>query len=286
MHTTMTQFLGFVMIISTSMMPSSVSSSAVRTTQNHPFTRYSILGSPARELLSSPPSAFAQRRISMAQSRQLKVHAKESKDDNSNHDGSEAEDIESLKDAFDEGLSYGQNVRKEVLSRFLSPVIDDRGLPLADALVTTSSSLLVAIVVLAADIIRPSWLQPLEWVPTWRSLPYILPAITHGSLLSLCWILGGLAAQGYQKASWESRQAAAAFTAKAWAFAVSMMIIGVQLGLAKEAISHGVLPLLGEDEGLDMLAVSKYSELTVDAIAVGAVMGLWRQYRVGRRIQQ
>jgi len=192
----------------------------------------------------------------------------------------EGEEERPLKDVFDEGMTYGNDVRDMVLSRFTSPVIDDIGLPLSDAMVVATSSVLVAIVVIAGHLVKPSWLAPLEWVPAWRSLPYIVPAFSHGSLLALCWTLGALAAQAFEKKAWTTRTQAIAITAKAWAFAVSLMIVGVQIGLIKESLSNGVLPFLGENEAMDMLAVSRYSELIVDAGMMGVLISIWRQYRV------
>mmetsp|Transcript_30286 Transcript_30286/g.59310 ORF Transcript_30286/g.59310 Transcript_30286/m.59310 type:complete len:171 (-) Transcript_30286:150-662(-) len=166
-----------------------------------------------------------------------------------------------------------------VLSRFTNPKIDDKGLPLADAMVVLSSTMILGIFILTQGIIKPSWLAPMSLAPQWRSLPFLFPALLHGSLLSMCWVIGGLAAQAYERESFSEGAKALKATTKTWAFAVALMIFGVQLGLGREALHMGVLPLVGESEALDMLAVSKYSELIVDAALVGLFMTVWRQIR-------
>uniref|UniRef100_A0A7S3YVI5 Uncharacterized protein n=1 Tax=Lotharella globosa TaxID=91324 RepID=A0A7S3YVI5_9EUKA len=96
-----------------------------------------------------------------------------------------------LSEAYNEGLAYGRGVRDMVLSRFTNPKIDDKGLPLADAMVVLSSTMILGIFILTQGIIKPSWLAPMSLAPQWRSLPFLFPALLHGSLLSMCWVIGG-----------------------------------------------------------------------------------------------
>ena len=69
-----------------------------------------------------------------------------------------------LVDEFKRGVAFGTSMKE----RFTQARIDDRGLPIADALVVTTVPVFVATVVLALGIPRPSWLVPAPWVPRWR----------------------------------------------------------------------------------------------------------------------
>mmetsp|Transcript_1888 Transcript_1888/g.2647 ORF Transcript_1888/g.2647 Transcript_1888/m.2647 type:complete len:192 (+) Transcript_1888:169-744(+) len=96
----------------------------------------------------------------------------------------------SIGEAFKAGQEVGDQIKSEVYSRFSRPVIDDVGLPAADATVCIGGSVLLALVILATGVPRPTWLVPAPWVPRWRSLQFLAPAVQHGSALALCWVLG------------------------------------------------------------------------------------------------
>ena len=78
-----------------------------------------------------------------------------------------------LVEEFKRGVSFGNSMKE----RFTTAHIDDRGLPIADALICVWASVFVSTVVLALGIPRPSWLVPAPWVPRWRSLPFLVPAL-------------------------------------------------------------------------------------------------------------
>ena len=61
----------------------------------------------------------------------------------------------------------------------------------------------VSIVVLALGVPRPSWLVPAPWVPRWRSLPLLVPALSHGAKLAACWLPGALAARAYEREAYD-----------------------------------------------------------------------------------
>lgn len=94
--------------------------------------------------------------------------------------GAENED---LYEEFVRGKEYGNQLRE----RFTKPLISDPGLPYADVLTVISATLLVSVVTIGLGLPLPSWLYPLEGVPQWRAIPYVLPALAHGSMLACCW---------------------------------------------------------------------------------------------------
>jgi hypothetical protein len=128
---------------------------------------------------------------------------------------------------FKAGIDFGKKIR----SRFLSPQIDDPGLPFADSLVCVCGSLFVAAIALKGGIPFPGWLAPLPGVPVdgYRGLPYILPAFSHGTGLAFCWLLGALAASAFEaEAYMGSWQEALSRTWRGGAFATGLLLLATQ----------------------------------------------------------
>ena len=78
--------------------------------------------------------------------------------------------------------------------RFLEPRIDDRGLPIADALVCgwmVPATLSIGAIALRLPL--PMWLTPALGVPALKSLSYLPAIISHGAQLAICWTAGALA---------------------------------------------------------------------------------------------
>ena len=78
--------------------------------------------------------------------------------------------------------------------RFLEPRIDDRGLPIADALVSgwmVPSTLAIGTIALRLPL--PMWLTPALGVPALKSLSYLPAIVSHGAQLAICWTAGALA---------------------------------------------------------------------------------------------
>lgn len=134
-----------------------------------------------------------------------------------------------LLEEFKRGVTFGTSMKE----RFTSARIDDRGLPIADALVATSVPVFVALVVLALGIPRPSWLVPSPWVPKLRGgLPFLPAALSHGAKLAFCWIPGALAARAYEEEAYDGTvEEAVSRTVKGGCFAVGLLIIITQLTL-------------------------------------------------------
>jgi len=74
-----------------------------------------------------------------------------------------------------EAFAAGKDLGKYIVNRFAKPVVDDPGLPIADALVCISSTVFFATVILATGAPRPSWLVAAPWVPKWCVRPRLLP---------------------------------------------------------------------------------------------------------------
>lgn len=99
-----------------------------------------------------------------------------------------------------------------IFQRFLSPTIDDPGLPLTDALlaqiVAPSLQIFWVFLVHAPS---PSWLRPLssyfgeapELAPRGSLLA---PTLIHGAGLAVCWLAGALAARMYEKEAFSLSQ--------------------------------------------------------------------------------
>jgi hypothetical protein len=96
---------------------------------------------------------------------------------------------------------------KSILQRFLSPKIDDPGLPLTDVLLAQIvAPSFQTFWIFAAHAPSPSWLRPLgsylgeapELAPRGSLLA---PTLIHGAGLAVCWLAGALAARFYEKES-------------------------------------------------------------------------------------
>ena len=124
-----------------------------------------------------------------------------------------------------------------LLDRFASPKIDDPALPLTEAGL--------------AQIVAPAW--QLFWLtlnqssyPSWAQPLYdttfftprgafLAPTLIHGAGLACCWLLGCLAARGWETKSYEGTvQEVVVATIQAGAFACGMLILATQFDLYRE----------------------------------------------------
>ncbi|KAG8462729.1 hypothetical protein KFE25_004705 [Diacronema lutheri] len=173
----------------------------------------------------------------------------------------------------------------EVLRRFLTPRVDDLGLPIADSLVCLSVPVLVATVVLAGGLARPSWLVAAPFVPRVRALPFVLPAVGHGLSLASCWVLGAFAAAAYRKEAYGSTgstRTVLSYTLRAGAFATGLLIFStqaqLQLTLGGTAVGAWAEPGF-PSTAADMLIVQRTAELALDVGLEAVAMTAWRLYR-------
>ena len=165
--------------------------------------------------------------------------------------------------------------------RFTQARIDDRGLPIADALVVTTVPVFVATVVLALGIPRPSWLLPAPWVPRWRSLQYVVPALSHGAKLAACWIPGALAARAYEREAYDGTvDEAVRRTVRGGCFAVGVLVLLTQASLTLKFAAMGMAPpQLGDSPETDLVLNGAASELIADAAFEAAALIAWRIVR-------
>ena len=181
-----------------------------------------------------------------------------------------------------------------ILQRFLSPRVDDPGLPLTDVLLAqiVAPTLQVYYVALARSP-NPSWLVPMssyfgeapELAPRGSLLA---PALIHGAGLAVCWLAGALAAR-----SWERE----AFTVKpqvegggpldlvgrydnvlfrlfqAGAFASGILILSTQTDLLLE---FGRYVQYGESDSTDLRLAVATVEVVSDIFWEAVVIGTWR----------
>ena len=190
----------------------------------------------------------------------------------------EAEETVDLVEEFRRGVMFGKSMKE----RFTQARIDDRGLPIADALVVISTPVLVALVVLALGIPRPSWLVPSPWVPKLRGgLPYLPPALAHGSKLALCWIPGAIAARAYEEEAYDGTvQEAVSRTVKGGCFAVGLLILLTQVTLTAKFAAMGMEPpQLGYSYETDLVLNGAASELIADAFFEAIALIGWRIIR-------
>ena len=223
--------------------------------------------------------------------RTFTLHASSSSSSNDDDDDKEDSidddraDVRSIEDAKRE-LEYGMKFGKRMKKRFQPETVKDRGLPIADALVLTSATVLVAMVSLQQHK-APSWLNAeyLREVPRiLPNLPALVGSFVHGSKLSVIWVLGALAAEAYETEAYDADfPEAMKRTVKAGCFAIGLLIL-VEQNEMRQALEHVIdMPaseyILGENEQADLLLNSKTSELFVDCASCALAMLTWRVIR-------
>ena len=238
------------------------------------------------------------RNVSIAQTRYVRRHglrlktwtlrASSSSDDEEDEDDfidEDRADVRSIEDAKRE-LEYGMRFGKRMKKRFQPKKVKDRGLPIADTLVLTSATVLVALVSLSQHK-APSWLNAeyLREVPRiLPNLPALVGSVVHGSKLSAVWVLGALAAEAYETEAYDADFAEAMKrTVKAGCFAVGLLIL-VEQNEMRQALEHVIgMPaseyVVGENREADLLINSKTSELFVDCASCAVAMLSWRIIR-------
>jgi hypothetical protein len=173
----------------------------------------------------------------------------------------------------------------EVLRRFLRPVVDDQGLPIADALVCLSVPVLLSTVILAGGLARPSWLVAAPFIPRVRALPYVLPAVGHGLSLATCWVLGAFAADAYRKQAYGSTGKVATVLAYTWsagAVASGLVILLAQAQLFAQfgGSSVGAWADPGfPSTAADIAILQRTADVALDIGLEAIAMTAWRLYR-------
>ena len=176
---------------------------------------------------------------------------------------------------------------QKISRRFLSPQIDDKGLPIADALVSQ----------IVAPTLQVFWLSLNHApIPSWLTLSskdtgvlfastaqgsLLAPTLIHGAGLAIFWTMGCLAAQGFQSDAFNISGGRGYGTVisriiQAGAFASGLLIFSTQIDLFLE---FGKAVNFGESQETDVRLLQAATELVNDIFFEATVIGSWRIYR-------
>lgn len=176
----------------------------------------------------------------------------------------------------------------KILNRFISPKIDDAGLPIADSLVAQIVGPTLQVFWLSANHApSPTWLAPiysnsnglLYNTPAQGAL--LVPTLIHGAGLAGCWLMGALAARAYDSEAFNVSGGRGYGTVirrivQAGAFATGVLILGTQLDLLLE-FGRFVQP--GESDEIDVRLLNAIVEVINDVFFEAIVLSSWRVYR-------
>lgn len=186
-----------------------------------------------------------------------------------------------------------------LLQRFLSPRIDDPGLPLTDVLLAQIVAPTFQIYWIAlAHAPNPSWLRPIssyfgeapELAPRGSLLA---PTLIHGAGLAVCWLAGALAARGFERDAFTlkggqdgARKQSSSLLdvigrydtilirlVQAGAFASGILIVSTQLDLLLEFKRY---VQFGESEETDLRLLVAAVEVINDIFWEAVVISSWR----------
>lgn len=193
------------------------------------------------------------------------------------------QDSDKKKNNGNSNKDYDQG-KQQMTDRFLSPRIDDAGLPITDALLAQIVAPSLQIFWLSANHAPlPTWLAPnvgmLYNAPTQGA--FLAPALIHGAGQAVCWIAGALAARGFESDAFDVSGGKGYGTVvkrivQAGSFATGLLIVGTQVDLLFE-FGRYVQP--GESEVVDLRLLQAIVELINDVVFEAAVLGSWRLYR-------
>jgi len=178
-----------------------------------------------------------------------------------------------------------------ILDRFVSPKIDDAGLPIADSLLSQIVAPTMQITYLSivhAPI--PSWLYSTTSASNGMlfassssagSGSLIVPTLIHGAGLTLCWVLGCLASKNYESDAFNISGGRGYTTVikrlvQSGSFAVGLLILSTQFDLLLE---YGRYVQPGESDEIDLRLLNAIVEVANDIVFEAGVLSLWRIYR-------
>lgn len=179
------------------------------------------------------------------------------------------------------------NSSSSAFLRFTDPVVDDRGLPLADFLISGIAAPATYVIILCAlHLQTPSWLV-LPAIMNGIRGSLLAPTLLHGAGLSACWVLGALAGRAYEAAAFDvsanARASGRGFgevllrIAKSGAFAIGVLVFCTQVDLFLE-YGRYIQPGEGDTE-VDLRILTAATEVTKDVVVQAAALGGWRIYR-------
>ena len=184
-------------------------------------------------------------------------------------------------------------INNSLLQRFVSPQIDDPGLPLTDILIAQIVAPTFQIYWLTlAHAPKPSWLLPIssyfgeapELAPRGS---YLAPALIHGAGLAVCWLAGALAAKSFEREAFTVKGTKRASIidnigrydtiiirlVQAGAFASGILIISTQIDLLLE---FGLPIQYGESDETDLRLLVATVEVINDILWEASVLCSWR----------
>ncbi len=174
-----------------------------------------------------------------------------------------------------------------IFSRFTLPKIDDAGLPIADSLLSQ----------IVAPTLQITWLSIAHApIPTWlysstvsngmlfqssSSGSLIVPTLIHGAGLTLCWLLGCLAAKNYESDAFNISGGRGYKTVilrliQSGSFAIGLLILSTQIDLL---IEYGRYVQPGESDEIDVRLLNAIVEVINDVVFEAGVLSAWRIYR-------
>ena len=177
-----------------------------------------------------------------------------------------------------------------IFSRFTSPQIDDAGLPIADSLlsqIVAPTMQITWLSIVHAPI--PSWLYSAS--STTNGMLFqssstqggllIVPTLIHGAGLTLCWVLGCLAAKNYESDAFNISGGRGYKTVilrlvQSGSFAVGLLILSTQIDLLLE---YGRYVQPGESDEIDFRLLNAIVEVINDIVFEAGVLSAWRIYR-------
>lgn len=170
-------------------------------------------------------------------------------------------------------------MKESVLDRFTNPRIDDPRLPLTEA----------GIAQVVAPTFQLFWLQSLHSpFPSWANPIYdytfgsprgavLAPTLIHGAGLACCWLLGCLAAKGFESEAYEGELSQVLLsTIKAGAFACGVLIMGTQIDLYQEM---GGYVQIGDSPETDVRIYRALVEIINDIFFEATTLLAWRAVR-------
>lgn len=170
------------------------------------------------------------------------------------------------------------SLNDNLLDRFTNPKLDDPFLPLTEAgLAQIVAPTLQLFWLVAIDSPYPSWARPLYDTTFAPRGAFLAPTLIHGAGLACCWILGCLAAKGFEKEAYGgSFGQVFTSTVKAGAFACGVLILATQFDLYQEM---GGYVQLGDSPETDVRILTGLGEVLNDIFFEAVTLITWRLFR-------
>ena len=160
----------------------------------------------------------------------------------------------------------------------MNPKIDDPALPLSEAgLAQIVAPTLQLFWLVANNAPYPTWARPIGNPVFPLRGSFLVPTLIHGAGLACCWLLGCLAAKGFERDAFSGDFGKVLLTtAKAGAFACGVLILATQIDLFVEL---GGYVQVGDSPEADRRIYIAFVEVINDVFFEAATLISWRLYR-------